>query len=341
MRPADIETAGSEQLSERSDPQIDPLCAAAGTVAAGHAGTVTDRDGDSRNPARYRTGGQAAGTVTVRMAGSSDRRSSRSCVRNDSGAPLLELVVVMIVSGMLLSTVLTALLASSRLLAAAGPDSDPSVYGSVSAAVARLEASMASRQSCGNPPGARTREECLAVQTSGAITVIVDPVTGAAPGIAHPAGTPDTACWRVADPAVATVEKRRLECWELTAADVLAVTVHAHAETYPPGHPDAGTPVSGPDAADLLSIGVWDPSPESSRVVAVGVAALRWEPEIGMVRVCAAVRDLQRRLMNDEQVPFCDGSVGVDLPGGTARPTGGWDELEGFLLPPIQFGPGL
>ena len=280
------------------------------------------------------------------MAAITDRRRSRNGAPNDSGAPLLELVIVMIVSGMLLSTVLTALLASSRLLAAAAPNSDPSVYGLMSGAVSRLEASMASRQSCSNPPGARTREECLAVETSGAIVVMVDPMTGATPGIPHPAGTPDAACWQIADAAAATVEKRRLECWELSAADVLAVTVHAHAETYPPGHPSAGSPVSDPDAADLLSIGVWQPEAEagSSRVVAVGVAALRWDPENGTVRVCASLRHGQRRLMSDDQVPFCDGSVGVDLPGGVARPapsTGGWDALEGFRLPPIQFGPGV
>ena len=258
--------------------------------------------------------------------------------RDDSGAPLLELVIIMIVSGMLLSTVIAAVLASARLLAGAAPDTDPTVYGSLSTAVARLEASLAARQTCDNPAEARTRSDCLKVLTSGAVTVWVDPIRGQLPGTPPPSGSEDAVCWLVQDEAVSSPDKRRLECWSLNAAGVVAAARHAHAETTDALPP---VPLSDAEVADLLAIDDWQPAPESSRIVTSGVAALIWDPYNGIVRGCAAIRDDQRRLMPDWDVPFCDGTVGVELAGGVSRPaasTGDWAGLEGFRLPPITFG---
>ena len=249
---------------------------------------------------------------------------------------------MLVLVGMLMSVVLAALYASARLVATANTDSDPTVFGTLSASVARLEGSLVAQQRCTNPPREALRSRCVQVETLGVPRQ--DPGTPGVSGddfsgVPHPDGRAASsreACWVVADPA-AVGDPRRLECWEVTEAGVVTASVHTHAVVD-----DGGVLLA--DTGDLLAIrrDQWQPDPVDSRPVGFGVRLLRWEVTDAAVVVCAAVRPGQRVQMRDENVPFCDGTTGV-LAAGVSRGVEDldvWGTVEGILLPAMRFSPG-
>ena len=207
---------------------------------------------------------------------------------------LAETIVAMVIAGLLLGGVLSTVVFSAKLVASAPSDTNPHTFGALAAAVARLEGSAATEQTCANPAGANLRSGCLRVET--APPAAQDLYDG------HGVLVHET-CW-----VVGTGAGRRLECWELLAQGDLV------ARRYPP----AGTVA---DPADALGITNWNHAAPDPAPVASGIVAFDWDTAGAAVELssCAAIRPDQRRLMPDDEVPFCDGSTGVLLADGSPR----------------------
>lgn len=211
--------------------------------------------------------------------------------RDDTGMALPELIVAMVVSAFLFGMVLTTMTASLKLIKAAPSDTNPHTFGALAAA-GRLEARIVPNLECANPAGEATRSGCVDIRSRPA----------APRSHTDHAGVEHVGCWVVAVDA-----GRRLACWELLAAgDVVALL-------YPP---DAS--ITNP--ATLLDITAWAPEPAATLPVAGGVAHLRFNSPERAWEACAAIRDDQRQLLADTNVPFCDGPRGVLAPDtGAAR----------------------
>ena len=142
-------------------------------------------------------------------------------MRDDSGGTLAETVVTMTISTLLMSSVLGMMFASVQMVRAAPADTNPTLYGTLTVSVARLEGSLSAPQLCTNPAGEQTRSGCLTVETDAPSVV------------AHPDGramSEDEACWVINDKNATTIDKRRLECWELLDQGDLVAYQHLHAE---------------------------------------------------------------------------------------------------------------
>ena len=201
----------------------------------------------------------------------------------------------MTISALLMSSVLGMMFASVQMVRAAPTDTNPTLYGTLTASVARLEGSLSAPQRCTNPAGEQTRSGCLTVETDGPSVVV------------HPDGRAmseeDEACWVINDKNAVSIDKRRLECWELLDHGDLVAYQHVHAE------PDPSTP--DPDdvlaeTSDLLSISQWQPVSEPFRGRAFGLEALRWDVANNRVHACARIRPDQRREMAPDEVPYCE-----------------------------------
>ena len=273
-------------------------------------------------------------------------------VRDDSGSTLGEAVVSMTITALLMSSVVGLLWMSVNLVRAAPSDTNPTVYGALTTSVARLEGSLFAPLSCGNPSGEPTRTECLTVET-----LVPEPVP-------HPdttrAPSEDGTCWVVNDDTALTIDKRRLECWELLDHGDLVAYTHVHAEPDP-STPDPDDVLA--DTSDLLSISVWKAVSEPFRGRAFGLEALRWDTPDKRLHACARIRPDQRQTMEPDEVPYCedlgvphgdgsqgvllgDGTRGVDLGDGNP-PVACTDSLvaqrwvcrEGYRLPAVRFDP--
>ena len=168
----------------------------------------------------------------------------------------------------------------------------------------------------------------------------------------------DEACWVIYDENATTIDKRRLECWELLDQGDLVAYQHPHAE-HDPSTPDLDDVLT--DTSDLLAISQWQPVSEPFRGRAFGLEALRWDVANDRVHACARVRSDQRQTMEPDDVPYCedlgvlhadgsqgvllgDGTRGVDL--GDGNPPAGctdasvsqwWVCREGYRLPSVRF----
>ena len=255
----------------------------------------------------------------------------------------------MTISALLISSVLGVMWLSVELVRAAPSDTNPTVYGTLTTSAARLERSLFAPLSCQNPSGEPTRTDCLTVET-----LVPEPV-------AHPDPTrtssENEACWVVNDDTASTIDKRRLECWELLDQGDLVAYTHGHAELDEQGNPRI-------DTTDLLHISQWQPVSESFRGVAFGLEAVQWDTLDKRLHACARIRHDQRKTMEPDEVPFCedlgvvfdDGTEGVLLDDGTR----GVDDLsdidppvacvepsvshrwvcrEGYRLPSVRFDP--
>ena len=224
--------------------------------------------------------------------------------RDDSGTTLGETLVVMVVAGMLLAGVLGMVYASAKLVQAAPSDTNPHVYGALATAVARLEDQATGQHTCTNPNGEKTRTNCL--RTEGQAPTLVP----------HPdSATEHTECW-----VVGVGSGRRLECWELLPQGDLV------AHRY---EPDTAI-VTDPD--DWLNITDWLSDTDDIVLKASGLAHVEWNssPQVTL-ESCAAIRPDQRQPMNPDDVPFCDGEIGLYLPDGSER-TG----TEGYPMPTLR-----
>ena len=263
-------------------------------------------------------------------------------MRDDSGGTLAETVVAMTISALLMSSVLGVMFASVKMVRAAPTDTNPTLYGTLTVSVARLEGSLSAPQRCANPEGEQTRSGCLTVET------LVPSL------VSHPDGramSEDEACWVINDENATTIDERRLECWELLDQGDLVAYEHVHAELD-----EHGNLVT--DTSDLLSISVWKPVSEPFRGRAFGLEALRWDVANDRVHACARIRPDQRREMALDEVPYCevidadkdgkhdfftaDGVRAVEQGGSVVscdivpepKP---WVCREGYRLPPVRF----
>ena len=228
-------------------------------------------------------------------------------MRDDSGGTLAETVVAMTISALLMSSVLGVMFASVKMVRAAPTDTNPTLYGTLTASVARLEGSLSAPQRCSNPlheahphVGGRpipvdSRRDCL--------TVVFEPINP----VAHPDGRDmseeDEACWVINDKNATAIDKRRLECWELLDHGDLVAYQHVHAEPDP-STPDPDDVLA--DTSDLLHIHQWQPVSEPFRGRAFGLEALRWDVANNRVHACARIRPDQRREMALDEVPYCE-----------------------------------
>lgn len=289
----------------------------------------------------------------------------RAGSRNDSGSVLIGELTAMIMTGLLLSSVVGVMWLSVRLVRTAPPAHNPTVYGTLVASGGRLGDSLSQPLFCDNPHDALTRSDCLDVKAR-QLHPIADPAQATRQDVGDYA-----MCWAVTIELEVTpgvpLEKRRLECWQYLHSGYLQSWVH------PPK-------ISLGDTTDYLFFedNQWEasPDPELSGSVVSGLTAVKWQcrpaisappvdcsPGVGVsnveLLVCASIRPEQRNAMKDGFVPFCDGTIGVQLPSGADRPLGDDDEVcdrdewlmlsgtpgvyedaavdcEGYLLPPIN-----
>lgn len=285
--------------------------------------------------------------------------------RNDDGIVLIELVVVMAISGLLLAGVLSTMYLSVKLVNTAPADTNPHTFGAVAATVARLEGSATADLTCTNPSsGVNSRKDCVKITS--------DPQT--------PTSTADALCW-----VVNTDTGRRRECWELLPqGDLVAhryrpVAAATAEQCYTPPTTSTATDPARPahfedclafDDTDPVTVDDvqrpdWQTTPAESLPRAAGLKALEWacltpaevaDPTLvvppdsctrsfadGPARVelasCAAIRPDQRQLMADDAVPFCDGTTGTMLPDGSDRPShdpNDWSTIEGYPMPTLR-----
>lgn len=239
-------------------------------------------------------------------------------IRDESGTTLPELLVVLVISGMLLSGMIGMVYATVRLLNAAPTDTNPHTYGGVATAVARLETRATGQQSCNNPTGEPTRTDCLDVTNNPAMPL---PAT-------EPQTPPGGVCW------VVTIENpggdgRRLECWELQpATGELVAHRYLHAELAPTDD-DPDALLSGAALQDRLEITVWQTTPAETLPLASGLAAAAWTgPQLAP---CAAVRPAQRPTL--DTIPLCDGTTASRFAQPEPQPG------EGYPMPPLVVAP--
>jgi len=220
---------------------------------------------------------------------------------------LLETLVAMVISGLLLGGVLAMMVFSAKLVASAPADTNPHSVGVLAAQVARLEGSLAIERRCTNPAGAVLRSDCIDVET-----VAVTPV-------AHDG---HAACW-----GVVTAAGRRMACWELLPQGEVIAHIYG-----PDGAGCAGATIS----EDCLRITSWASEPSETLPTVSGLAALAWDTTTTPVTLtaCAAIQPDQRLLMDDDDVPFCDGTVGLRRGDGTPHVG-----VEGYPLPALQVTP--
>lgn len=217
--------------------------------------------------------------------------------RNDTGATLMETLVVMVVVGMMLGGVLSTLYASVKLVQSAPTDTNPHAFGALATAVARLEDEIAPALSCENPVGENSRKNCLQVQLEDQTPTVKD----------------DNICW-----VVTTDKGRRLECWELLEQGDLV------AHRYPP---DRGII----DPADVLEIKSWG-TIEATLPKVSGLEQFEWHPGSTPVKVtsCATIRPDQRATL--DLIPLCDGTEVSRLDRPEPLPV----EEEGYLMPALR-----
>ena len=234
--------------------------------------------------------------------------------RNDSGTTPAETVVAMAISGMLFASVIGMMFLSVKLVRTAPPDTNPHTFGALATSLARLEGSLAAPQSCENPPGEHSRSGCL--------KVVVGP---AAPQAHVGHGT----CW-----VVATSDGRRLECWEHLEQGDLVAYRYLPVITQPQPGTTPTTCIEGL-AKDCLYFPMWQSTIDKSGLVAHGLAQVIWNTTNvpWTLTGCAAIRPDQRRSMDADDVPFCDGAVGVFRDDG--RPRSG---PEGYPMPTLRIG---
>jgi len=229
-----------------------------------------------------------------------------------------ETIVAMTISAMLLAGMLSTVFFAWKLVATAPSDTNPHTFGAVAAAVARLEGSAAAKQRCLNPDGETSRTDCL--------TVVNDPVEPQT----HDGHTD---CW-----VMNTASDPRLECWERLDHGDLVAHRYAPASTIT-------------DPADVLYITDWADDAIETLPRASGLVSLSWEPatatEPVRLTTCAAIRPDQRQLMAEDEVPFCDGEVGL-RPGGSERTDANGNPcstlsaplpsecVEGYPMPPLR-----
>lgn len=234
-------------------------------------------------------------------------------IRDESGTTLPELLVVLVISGMLLSGMIGMVYATVRLLNAAPTDTNPHTYGAVATAVARLETRATGQQSCNNPTGEPTRTDCLDVRTN--------------PAMPLPATQPGGVCWVVTidDPDDPDADRRRLECWELQpATGELVAHRYTHNET------DNDAKLLPPEQVrDLLTIDDWGTVPAETLPLASGLAAAAWTgPQLAP---CAAIRPDQRPTL--DTIPLCDGNEVSRFAQPEPQPG------EGYPMPPLLVEP--
>ena len=282
----------------------------------------------------------------------------------DSGNVLIGELTSLVLTGLMLASLLGVMWLSVRLVRTTPPAHNPTVYGTLVASGAELGDSLVPLLLCTNPnttPRENSRTNCLTVEPE-QLSPVVDPAAADRSDVGR-----DAMCWLVVNDRVQTADdKRRLECWQLLDSGYLQVWVHEHNETdgvNPLNDLDGdsvidldvdGNPVSG--TSDLLRIQDWKTSPsvEHSHSIASGLRAMKWqcptdvddyaECSVGVATstveliACASIKPEQRNLMKDGFVPFCDGTIGMELSNGAARPApslGDWTSIEGYLLPPV------
>lgn len=265
-------------------------------------------------------------------------------IRDESGAALGELLVVLVISGMLLAGTIGMVHTTVRLLNAAPTDTNPHSYGALASAVAALETRATGQQSCTNPAAATTRTDCLDVTNNDARPV----PPGARPGV----------CWVIVIEDPAGADGRRLECWELqTETGELVAHRYTHNET------DNDAKLLPPEQVrDLLSIGTWQSTAAETLPLVSGLASVEWRcltaaevvaraafladpdnsPPLVLVDgsckrtgspasvelvACAAIRPDQRPTLDD--IPLCDGNTVPRLDQPEPRPG------EGYAMPAL------
>lgn len=243
---------------------------------------------------------------------------------------LSETIVAMAISAMLLGGVLSTMYLSVKLVNTAPPDTNPHTFGALAAQVARLEGAATGQQECLNPPTATTRTDCLKVVPRDEEPQDHDIDSDSTPEHQN--------CW-----VVNTDNARRLECWELLLPQGNLV-----AHIYAPDTDNLGDCITGTDTTDCLHIEHWASEADAILPRASGLKLFEWEclttdeatayptPVVPpdscarsfavdpdgpghLARVqaasCAAIDPGQRRLMTDDEVPFCKGEPGVPLDG--------------------------
>lgn len=217
--------------------------------------------------------------------------------RNDTGATLIETLVVMVVVGMMLGGVLSVMYASVKLVQSAPTDTNPHAFGALATAVARLESEIAPALSCENPVGMNSRKDCLRVKSEDQTPTVKD----------------DNICW-----VVTTDNGRRLECWELLEQGDLVAHRYAPDSTIT-------------DPSDVLDIKSWG-TIEATLPKVSGLERFEWHPGSTPVKVtsCAAIRPDQRATL--DMIPLCDGTEDSRLD----RPEPLAGEEEGYLMPALR-----
>ena len=202
--------------------------------------------------------------------------------RNDTGATLMETLVVMVVVGMMLGGVLSTLYASVKLVQSAPTDTNPHAFGALATAVARLEGEITPALSCENPQDVNSRKDCLRVKSEDQTPTVKD----------------GNVCW-----VVTTDDGRRLECWELLDHGDLV------AHQYAPKPPNDLTAETCDDglAEDCLGL-MWQDTIEATLPKASGLTQFGWDTDSTPVKVtsCAAIRPDQRATL--DEIPLCDGT---------------------------------
>ena len=283
--------------------------------------------------------------------------------RDDSGAVMIQTLVGMAMNSLLLVPLLGTMWLGVQLIRTAPPSQNPTVYGVLVANAGRLEDSISLPLACGNPRTETTRTDCLKV-VAAPLRPIPDPVHNDPAALAdRQAIGYDATCWPVVHEEASLPDQRRLECWQLLKTGDLRSWVYGH-----------NVPLS--NTSDLLRITQWQISPdqELSSNVATGLTAVKWicptttdaqakcssSANVSTVELvtCASIKPGHRNLMKTGFVPFCDGTIGMQLSDGTDRPLGNTDgvcddnewlvpsgtpgvfenaavDCEGYLLPPV------
>ena len=222
----------------------------------------------------------------------------------------------MAISGMLFASVIGVMFLSVKLVRTAPPDTNPHTFGALATSLARLEGSLVAPLVCENPPGEPSRRGCLKV------------VAGPVVSLPHPNHPDPDICW-----VVATDDGRRLECWEHLPEQGDVVAYRYLPDITPP--PSGTTPTTCIEglAKDCLRIPVWQTTIGESRPVAHGLAQVVWDTTSApwKLKGCAAIRPDQRRTIDADDVPFCDGAVGTFLADGTRR-----SGPEGYPMPTLR-----